>query len=205
MPDGSRVWLNADSKLTFSTNIIANGTLRVNLEGEAYFEVAKDKQHPFVQSKGQEIEVLGTHFNVTAYPDDLYTNTTLLEGKVEVSTPQGNQTILSPGQQAINQNGSLRTQRVNAQEAVAWKNGEFIFNDEPLESIMLKIAIWYNVENEFRDSNLKKKTFGGSISKFKDVSDVLRMLALTKDVDYHPMVTEVLLICLREGRLLGAT
>ncbi|QDW27912.1 FecR family protein [Pedobacter sp. KBS0701] len=186
LPDQSKVWLNATSKLTYPTNLSANRYRTVKLEGEAYFEVSKDKMHPFiVETNGQQIKVLGTHFNVSAYSDDAATQTTLLEGRVQVVSNLGNHAILTPGQEASQSKGIINVQQVNAAEAIAWKNGEFVFNDEPLESIMRKIARWYNLEVEYKDESVRNKLFSGGISKFANVSDVLRMLQLTKDVQFE--------------------
>lgn len=191
LPDGTKVWLNAASSLTFPTKF-AKLERRVMLSGEAYFEVAKDKRHPFiVKTEQQEVEVLGTHFNINSYQDEPELKTTLLEGSVKVTLNssarhlkmQDKGIIIKPSQQAILQNNKLKIQTVDIQEAVDWKNGEFIFNNESLESIMRKISRWYNVDISY--GNIRRtKLFSGKISRFENVSEVLNMLELTGEVHF---------------------
>jgi transmembrane sensor len=179
LPDGTKVWLNAASEISFPSQF--KGEVRkVLLKGEAYFEVFKNKKQPFIVStKSQDITVLGTHFNVSAYEDEHTVETTLLEGSVNV-----NGTILKPNQQSILINDKISVIPIDAQEAVAWKNGEFLFNKEPLGSIMNKISRWYDVEIRYENSKMEKKQFWGSITRFTNVSDVLKMLELTGDVHF---------------------
>ncbi|TZF81550.1 FecR family protein [Pedobacter sp. BS3] len=213
LPDGTRVWLNAASSLTYPTTFSGNERL-VTLTGEGYFEVAKaplipqrGKQHalssrlagrgeawvPFiVMAEGQRVEVLGTHFNINAYPDEEVIKTTLLEGSVKVSKPNSAALLdagvkLHPGQQAVLSQVSPTAitvnNDINIEEAVAWKNGYFMFINEPVQSIMRKISRWYNVEIVYQD-NLKDKALWGTVSRFKNVSEVLKMLELTGVVHF---------------------
>lgn len=187
LPDGTKAWLNADSKINFPAQF--SGKLReITLNGEAYFEVTKDKAHPFVvRTEKQTVEVLGTHFNISAYIDEPDTKTTLLEGSVRVSPLTGTSSvqpaILQPDHQSI-VNQSIRIVPIDTEQVIAWKNGEFIFSDESLNSIMKKIARWYDVEVVYGDAQIGRKVFGGSISRFGNVSDVLRMLELTGGVHF---------------------
>jgi transmembrane sensor len=214
LPDGTKVWLNADSKLEFPSKFGKNEQRIVRLSGEGYFEVSKDKAHPFVvQTDKQEVTVLGTHFNINAYKDENGVRTTLLEGSVSVtplsamgrdvardrevkgksstlsglhpSLPEGeNRVILKPNQQSVlTASNRIVVASVDVNEAVAWKNGKFVFNDEPLENIMRKVARWYDVDIEYRDID-PKKTFWGSISRFENVSKVIEKLELTGGVDF---------------------
>jgi len=179
LPDGSKVWLNAASKLIYPVTFIGRGQREVTLSGEAYFEIAKDKQHPFkVKSTGQVVEVLGTHFNINSYADEGSVKTTLLEGSVKV-----NVAVLKPGEQALLQNNVIKVAEVNPDDAIAWKNGEFVFNDEPLQNIMRKIARWYDVDIIYKDIN-PNKPFGGSVSRFENISKVLEKLELTGSVHF---------------------
>lgn len=184
LPDGSKVWLNADSKISFPEQF--KGLVRkVLLEGEAYFEVAKvlrkekdrngeSKRMPFVVvSKGQEVEVLGTHFNISAYADETQVKTTLLEGKVRV-----NGSILEPNQQSVQTGGRINVSHVNAADVLDWKGGEFVCRNEPLESIMKKIARWYDVEVVYSHPDLKLKTFSGSLSRYDEVVSVLKAIEM---------------------------
>lgn len=184
LPDGSQVWLNAASSLRFPV-AFAGAERRVELTGEAYFEVAKDARHPFkVAARGAEVTVLGTHFDVQAYPDEPALATTLLEGAVRLG--QGaQQAVLRPGQQGQCWPGRspVQVREVDVQHAVAWKNGYFIFNDEPIEGIMRQVARWYDVDVQYQGA-LANKDFNGKISRYKDAAAVLRVLELTGAVHF---------------------
>jgi ferric-dicitrate binding protein FerR (iron transport regulator) len=183
LPDGSQVWLNAASSLRFPV-AFAGAERRVELTGEAYFEVAKDARHPFkVAARGAEVTVLGTHFDVQAYPDEPVLATTLLEGAVRL-TQGAQQALLRPGQQARPRpDGSIQVREVDVQHAVAWKTGYFVFNDEPIEGIMRQVARWYDVDVQYQGV-LTDKDFNGKISRYKDAAAVLRMLELTGTVHF---------------------
>lgn len=189
LPDGSRVWLNAASSITYSTSPIGNsasGERRersVKLDGEAYFEVAKDKSHPFVvSSKNQRVEVLGTHFNINAYTDENTIKTTLLEGAVKISSPRGSETpiaaILKPTQQAVlNASGQLSVKSVNTEDVVSWKKGDFVFNNEDFKVTMRKIARWYDVEIVYDTSVPQNIQLAGWVSINGSLSKVLERIA----------------------------
>lgn len=185
LPDGSHVWLNAVSSLTYPTSFNSLKTREVRLVGEAYFEIAKDKIHPFiVKTNKQQVQVLGTHFNINSYNDEPNTKTTLLEGRVLVTeTAHNNVKVLSPGQQAVLGNDHLEVGNANQEEAIAWKNGDFDFDGENIQSIMRKLSRWYNVEVVY-NGDVKTKTFTGKISRFKNISQVLKMLSKTKAVHF---------------------
>lgn len=181
LPDGTKVWLNAASKLVYPVSFSGAEVRRVELTGEGYFEVAKDKKHPFkVISAGQEVEVLGTHFDINSYTDEPVVRTTLLEGSVRVN---GN-TVLKPGEQSILSNGKLNVQSVNTDNVMDWKNGEFVFDNESLPSILRKVSRWYNVEVEFVNPETRAITFSGSVSRFENVSGVLKALQRTSKVHF---------------------
>ncbi|MBT2557088.1 FecR family protein [Hymenobacter sp. ISL-91] len=183
LPDGSRVWLNADSRLEFP---VAFGRRRrvVQLTGEAYFEVAKDAARPFeVEAGAARVTVLGTHFNMQAYPDEPAPVTTLLEGAVRLRQGAA-QVLLRPGQQGRPRpDGTIAVRTVDARSAVAWKEGRFVFDDEPLEGIMRQVARWYDVQVRY-EGQLSNKSFHGSISRFREAADVLHMLELTGAVHF---------------------
>lgn len=183
LPDGSQVWLNAASSLRFPV-AFTGAERRVELTGEAYFEVAKDARHPFkVVARGAEVTVLGTHFNVQAYDDEPALAATLLEGAVRLNLG-GQQALLRPGQQAQPRpDGTIQVREVDVQHAVAWKNGYFVFNDEPIEAIMRQVARWYDVDVRCQGP-LANKDFNGRISRYKDAADVLRVLELTGAVHF---------------------
>jgi ferric-dicitrate binding protein FerR (iron transport regulator) len=175
LSDGTKVWLNAASSIKFPT-VFTGHERKVELTGEAYFEVAKNKDMPFkVAVEHMSVEVLGTHFNVDAYKDEAVIKTTLLEGAVKLVTGD-HQAYLKPGQQAtLNQQQSFNIRSVNTEEAVAWKNGYFIFNNENIQSIMRKISRWYDVEVVY-NGKVDERDFGGTVSRFDSVTDVLKSL-----------------------------
>ena len=180
LPDGSLVYLNAASSLTYSTVLNKQKKRSVQLTGEGYFEVAKDKSRPFiVKSLGQEVEVLGTHFNINAYADEPSTKTTLLEGSVRIN----NQVTLKPNQQAIKINNKIETTTANAAETIAWQKGYFSFYDEDINSIMRKISRWYNVEINY-DGELPTEGFNARINKGRSIRDVLEILRKTNAVNF---------------------
>ncbi|MCD0487592.1 FecR domain-containing protein [Pedobacter sp. MC2016-14] len=183
LPDGTVVQLNADSKLSYATSLNAAGERRVELIGEGYFDVAKDKAHPFiVKTATQQIQVLGTHFNINAYADENVTRTTLLEGSVKVFSA-GTQKMLVPGEQASTRENQLSISKADLESAVAWKNGEFVFTGQPIDEIMRLLSRWYNVEVEFKGPPTKEE-FEGTAFKEKDITEVLELLELTGAVHF---------------------
>jgi ferric-dicitrate binding protein FerR (iron transport regulator) len=186
LPDGSKVWLNAESSLRFPT-AFSGEERNVELTGEAYFDIAKDARKPFIVAvNSMEVEVLGTEFNVMAYANEGTVNTSLLRGAVRVRNA-GTVSVLRPGQQArLYKDGRLSV--VNhpfIEDEAAWKDGMFIFNDEHLGSIMRRISRWYNVEIIFTTETMKSKVFTGQISKHEQLSEVLKMLELTNAVHFN--------------------
>ena len=184
LPDGSKVWLNAGSSLRFPTAFVGKER-RVELSGEAYFEVSKNKAMPFkVFANDMEVRVLGTHFNVMAYDNEKSINTTLIEGSVQVLKGTG-RVYLKPGEEAIlnKTSSNMTVSAADVEQIVAWKNGYFMFNDENIESIMRKVSRWYNVDVTFKGS-MKNKDFVGTMLRNRNVSELLRMLELTGAVHF---------------------
>lgn len=185
LPDGTKVWLNAASSLKYPASFANVAKRKVELNGEAYFEVAKDKEHPFiVETNKQEVEVLGTHFNINCYADEPTTQTTLLEGSVKVSTNSKDFRILKPGEQSSISNADISVTQVNTDEATAWKNGYFMFNNESQEMVMRKLARWYDVEVEYVDPSTRNIKYYGIVSRFENISKVLNKLEQTSDVRF---------------------
>ncbi|RQO74664.1 hypothetical protein DBR43_04565 [Pedobacter sp. KBW06] len=182
LPDGTSVWLNAASSLKFPSSFSGLAQRRVELTGEGYFEVKKDQSHTFVVSSGaQEIEVLGTHFNVNAYADEHSIKTTLLEGSVKINK----HTVLKPGEQSSYlESGSLLLKQVDVEEAISWKEGYFRFDKKDLRSIMRNISRWYDVEIVYKDPRLEKLSFSGTVSRYSNVSKILEILELSKEVRF---------------------
>lgn len=188
LQDGTAVWLNAGSSITYPVTFKNVRERVVQLSGEAYFEVRRQVDVPFrVLTKKDEIRVLGTHFNVRSYPDQSIRQTTLLEGQVAVSerAKPDKKYLMKPGQQWTNHAGQTSLQEVDAEEAIAWKEGLFYFNDQNLESIMQDIAKWYDVRIVFRDESLKTITYSGTLSKYTKVSQVLRKIAQMGTVKFE--------------------
>lgn len=190
LSDDTKVWLNAATTLIFPIVFADIQKRRLSLSGEAYFEVSKDKTHPFLVSvQNQVIEVLGTHFNISAYGDEQVVKTTLLEGAVKVSALSGDgkvvrSAILKPGQQAVGSGETIDVVQVDTEDMVAWKDGEFVFRKEPLENIMTKLARRYDVEVVYQDRLIGKQRFGGSISDQAKLPEVLNMLELAGGVHF---------------------
>lgn len=179
LPDGSKVWLNAASALSYPVNFAAKER-RVTLQGEAYFEIAKNAGRAFkVITTTQTVEVLGTHFNVDAYSDNTVVRTTLLEGSVKVVTAPGTQLMLQPGEQARlnNQTGALQKSNVNEEDVIAWKNGYFIFNDTWLTDVLLQLSRWYDVQVDL--ATVPRIRYSGTIPRQKNLQEVLAMLEFT--------------------------
>jgi ferric-dicitrate binding protein FerR (iron transport regulator) len=152
LADGSKVWLNAASSLRYPTAFPGSERV-VELTGEGYFEISADASKPFrVQVNGTEVEVLGTQFNVMAYPDEGGMRTTLVEGKVRISSAGGERTM-APGQQAVlKPNGNLSLEaHADIEEAIAWQKGQFLFRDATIEEVCRQLARWYDLEVEYED------------------------------------------------------
>jgi transmembrane sensor len=176
LPDGTRIWLNAASSIKYPTVFAGLKERKVFLTGEAYFEVAKDKNHPFkVVSGKQEVRVLGTHFNVNSYNDEPSIATTLFEGSVKIN----NQTMLKPGQQANLYSSGKVTLSSGSDNAIAWKDGKFRFEDTGIEEILRQLARWYNVDVVY-PNGIPHETFSGYIDRGLNLSDALEILKYTR-------------------------
>ena len=181
LSDGTKVWLNAESSLRYTTSFTGSER-RVVLTGEAYFEVTKNKEKPFiVQSSGSEIKVLGTKFNVNSYGDDNVFTTTLLEGSVQI-TGRGRSATLKPGQQARLTENKMDVVTVDLGEAVAWKDGIFVFRNAPVHSIVSQLARWYDLDVEFQSP--VEKHLNATIKKDVPLSKVLHYLEETGEVHF---------------------
>ena len=185
LSDGSQVWLNVGSSLTYPTAFTGKQR-KVKISGEAYFEVSHNAKMPFiVQHDDVTVSVLGTHFNVNTYEDETAERITLLEGSVRVNKNMVSQ-LLKPGQQAaiINRINDIKVlDNVNMDEVMAWKNGKFKFGENTdIEPIMRQISRWYNVDIEYKGRVSQR--FWGSISKDVNISRVLKILEATGGVKF---------------------
>lgn len=184
LPDGTKVWLNASSAIKYPTSFTANER-KVTLSGEAYFEVTPNRASPFkVVSNNQTITVLGTHFNVSAYKDDGRIVTTLLQGKVRVQLNENNAFAeLNPREQSILEGRRFKVEKVANDDAIAWKNNAFVFDNETLGSIMRKISRWYDVD-VVCPPEMEKMEFSGTVSSDKNIKQALRIMELTGTVHF---------------------
>jgi ferric-dicitrate binding protein FerR (iron transport regulator) len=183
LPDGSKVWLNAASSLKYPAAFTGNDR-KVEITGEAYFEIAKDASRPFkVQVNQMEVEVLGTHFNINGYADEEVIRTTLLEGRVKINTKDGNN-FLKPGQQAqLQKTGKIKlVDDADLEETMAWKDGNFQFENSDINTVMRQITRWYDVDIEYKGT--VSKHFLGTISRNVNLSQVLTMLQQTGEVKF---------------------
>ncbi|MBN2596865.1 FecR domain-containing protein [Labilibaculum sp.] len=191
LSDGTKVWLNSSSSLRYPVRFSKN-IRKVYLLGEAYFEVAKNETKPFyiVLENGMEIRVLGTKFNIMSYGDEDLVETTLLEGKVQVTSKNINgceqKNILIPNQQFSFNKESKKSEVkfVDASIYAAWKDGLFIFENEKLGVFMRKLERWYGCGIVYENEELRNISFTGEIKKYEDFSSVLKILKLTEDIDF---------------------
>ena len=179
LADGTQVWLNSESKLTYPARFMG-GTREVAMEGEVCFQVAKNEAQPFiVRTGGMAVTVLGTVFNVDAYPDNGRIATTLVEGKVEIQAGDEKQTLL-PDQQAVLEKGKgIEVKKVYAEDYISWIGGVFHFTEASLEEIMQKLSRWYNFEFFFANADVKDAHFTLNIRRYENVSDILSKIEKT--------------------------
>lgn len=185
LPDGSRVWLNAASSLRYPVKFVQQDRL-VELNGEAYFEVNKQMGQAFiVQTGGQQVEVLGTHFNISGYANDAAIKTTLLEGSVSVRNNSGSNVLLKPGQMAVNNHarGAIRVTAADVDDVMAWKNGLFIFNNEHIRDIMTKLARWYDIDVEY-EGDMSGVAFQGNYQRSRNLVNLLKTIEQTNSVRF---------------------
>lgn len=179
LSDGTKVWLNSSSTLRFPTSFIGRER-KVDISGEAYFEVSRNNTMPFIVtiSGKEEVEVLGTHFNINAYPDEPAINTTLLEGSVKITgLTMHNSHIISPGQQAqMSTNGQIVVNRdADLEQVMAWKNGIFNFDNADLQTVLRQLSRWYSVDVVYEGA-IPQREFEGEMQRDLNLSQVLRIL-----------------------------
>ncbi len=182
LPDGSQVWLNANSALKYPSHFTGNERL-VEISGEAYFSVARNKDKPFkVISRGQQIEVLGTGFNVSAYPDDAEVKTTLVEGTVQiVNLTSKIVNKLLPGEQSITQEATTAVRQVDPNQYIAWKDGRFYFDHTPFDEMIRQVARWYDIEVVY-SKGIPKETFTGEMARDLTLQATLDLLDISDAV-----------------------
>ena len=190
LSDGTNVWLNSETQLKYPVNFIDGKTREVELVyGEAYFDVSHSTEHNgasfVVKNQMQNIEVLGTEFNIKAYKDNPVYYTTLIEGKVNVSNDVS-QKILSPGEQSIvnGKSDNINIRKVDVNYEVAWKNGLFMFKKESLQEMLKTLSRWYDVEVVFENEERKGEIFSGMLKRSDKLEDLLNNLEETGDVKF---------------------
>ncbi|MCH4551459.1 FecR family protein [Aestuariibaculum lutulentum] len=186
LSDGTKVWLNSDTELTYTVPFVGTER-RVALKGEAYFDVTPNKELPFIVMTGnQEVQVLGTEFNVSAYRDDSVITTTLVEGKVEVTDNiSRDKKYLLPNQQSIlnKQTDAIKKQEVDAYPYIAWKEGRFVFNNVTLEEFLYKVSRWYDVEVYYDNDSLKNLSFTGDLPRYSNMTSILKIIEAEMSVN----------------------
>lgn len=184
LEDGSCIWLNSASELRYPIHF-GKDKRQVWLEGEAYFEIAHNARCPFVvKTAKQDVTVLGTSFDVTAYKDEKNVYTTLLDGSVRVDTKEKQQ-VLIPGEQAVFDGEAINVKEVNAKLYCSWIEERFVFMSEDFEHVAKKLERWYNVKFVFESDDLRKKCFSGSIPKYSEMHKILKMLELTTNICFE--------------------
>ena len=186
LSDGTRVWLNSETSIQYPVAFGAKER-RVFVQGEAYFEVAKDAKKPFtVQFMSSSVTVLGTSFNIRAYPEQKRSQTTLAEGSVRIYSP-GSSMLLKPGEQAEVSalSGEMVKQEVEVKNFTSWKDGRFVFEQQPLEDIMRTLERWYDIRVIFKDEGAKRISLSGNMKRYGDFSQVMKMLQMTGDVRFE--------------------
>lgn len=190
LSDGTQVWLNALSRLSYPQRF-GGASREVMLQGEAYFVVAQDQDRPFiVKTWGQRVAVLGTEFNISAYEDEGSIRTTLVTGSVKVAaentraSSKDRTVFLRPGEQSILSGGELTTAQVDPLKEAAWRGGRFYFENRPIGSVMKQLARWYDIEVIYEKGS-EEIRFSGSISRHGEIEEVLKSLALTKTIQFR--------------------
>ncbi|MDB4925989.1 FecR domain-containing protein [Mucilaginibacter sp.] len=193
LPDGSNVTLNAASSIKFPASFAGLKERRVELSGEAYFAVKHNSQQPFkVDTKNQQVEDIGTEFDINSYVDEPGIKTTLVEGSAKVSAfgtetagqIQNGSVILTRSQQSVLTGNALKVKMVNAGIDIAWKSGRFAYQNTPLQEVMRQVARWYDVEVAYDSEDLKLKRLSGSVSRYDKVADILNAIEYTAKVRF---------------------
>lgn len=189
LEDGTEVWLNAQSCLRYPESFGSNER-KVQLEGEAYFKVAKNTEKPFiVESGGQQVRVTGTEFNINSYNEDASIYTTLVNGSIALRPINGNggELVLRPGNQAVfdkaDEHASVRT--VDTAVVTSWRGGSFVFEHQTLEQIMVTLSRWYDFEYEFKADSKRNIVFMGSVPRYGEFADVLRILEMSGNIKFE--------------------
>lgn len=185
LADGTTVHLNAASELRFPMRF-GNGQRVVELKGEAYFDVKKDAEHPFiVKTHYGEVTVLGTVFNVNAYDDRQRCEVTLVKGRVRFTTPTRESVELDPGEQALSTGNLVQKRHVDVEDYVSWTKGVYNFHNESLSNIISTFSKWYDVEVVYDSSDIASQTYTGTVRRYDAMNAFLDVFEMTGDFSYH--------------------
>ncbi|SDM31073.1 FecR family protein [Kriegella aquimaris] len=191
LADGTKVWINSETQLKYPVAFASNETRQVELVyGEAYFDVSPSSEHNgthfIVKSEGQQVEVLGTEFNIKSYKGEDQVSTTLVEGKVRVENQSGSKSLTPGHQSRFNRNlKNFVVSKVDVYDEISWKEGLFSFKNRPLEDIMQVLSRWYDVDVVFQTEAIKKLTFNGVFRKTLKLDEILNIIKNTNEVNYE--------------------
>jgi len=197
LEDGTIIWLNSQTQLIYPEQFTGKER-RVKVEGEAFFKVAKDEQHPFfVETDGQEVRVFGTEFNVRSYPEDTNVQTTLVEGRISLSRLHNpdNSLILTPGHQVLFDKATEKAQVYSAATDIitSWRSGMFVFENQSLGQIMCDLSRWYDFNYEFEEERLSNTLFMGSMSRYDSFDKVLSVIEKSGGIKFHYVDNKVII------------
>lgn len=184
LADGTKVWLNSESKLIYPSRFVGRKR-EVTLIGEAFFDVTENKNQPFViKTEGMEIEVLGTSFNVSSYSNEPVVSTTLVEGSISIKTNKGDRHMVSPSEQFLfnKEAGTVQSMQVDTELYTSWINGIYIFKDQPLEEIISKLQRWYDFTVTYEEDNLRYKRYKFTIDRKTPIDKLLEVISYTSDI-----------------------
>lgn len=187
LADGTLVWLNSETTLRYPV-LFSQSERRVYLEGEAYFQVAKDAEHPFIVSvDGVDITALGTQFNILTSGKNKPVYTTLVEGSVRVKQEKGEFCVLNPSEQAVcvNETGAIQVRHVKTSVYTSWKDGYYTFEQQTVENIMKTLARWYDIQVFYQNQEVAQLRFSGRLKRYEDITNLLTMIKLTNDVNFE--------------------
>lgn len=184
LPDGTQGWLNSGSSLEYSLPF--NSNRKIALAGEAWFDVVHDIEHPFeISTRDSKVKVLGTRFNLNAYPDENHLEVVLEEGKVEFTTPGlASEVVMKPNERLVLNGGAININKTDAYKYAAWREGKLVFRGDTMDEVARRISRWYNVQVEVVDEDLKKYSIRG-IFQDDSLEEVIRYISMTSPISYR--------------------
>ena len=193
LDDGTKVWVNAETKLKYPVAFVGDRR-EVVLEGEAFFDVAKNEKPFIVKTSFGDVRVLGTAFGISAYASESESYTTLVRGKVSVEREGGEPVVILPGEQVVtSKDGKMIKQQVDVEEFVGWKDGIYVFKEKSLGEIMKTLERWYNISVDFQEKSLVDLPFTGNLKRYDDINVFFDALTRTGDMKYRVEGNQVIL------------